>query len=224
MPSRRTRPPLTPERILRVAVTLADRDGIDALSMRSVAREVGFEVMSLYNHVANKDAMLDGMLELVAAEFPRLGVRPVDRRAASPARRWRPELDAFVRGAHEVLLRHPWAVAEWSRRFPGPHRLDFAESLLRAFRDADFGADLAYHGYHAILLHLLGFTAQELSYASLADHVDEIDDFLGAVSPEQYPHFTEHIGQHLDPDHHADDFGFGLDLILDGLERARRRR
>jgi AcrR family transcriptional regulator len=209
-----TRRPLTTERVLRAAIELADRDGVDALSMRKVARELGFEVMSLYNHVASKDAMLDAMLDLVTAEIERLPIAGDGD--------WRMSIRTAVMSARDVMLRHPWALTAWPLRTPGPARLAFIESLLRGLRQAGFPAELAYHAYHAVLMHILGFTMQEVNFSA------DVDDLAGAATAylrqlpvEQFPYFAEHVEQHVHPDERGSDFQFVLDLILDGLERAR---
>lgn len=211
----RDRGTLTTERVLRAAIRIADRDGAEALSMRNVARDLGFEVMSLYNHVRNKDAMLDGMLELVVSEIEPL--------AATSRSAWKPAVRTHVESARVVLAAHPWAIAEWPRRLPGPNRLAFMEGLLRGLDGAGIAPVLAYHGYHALLIHLLGFTLTEHRFTGMGAAA-EAARFVELFPSDDYPLLSAHIDQHRDPDGPHDDFGFVLDLILDGIERARRAR
>lgn len=212
MPAHDSRPPLSRDRVLRAALTVADVEGIAALSMRRVARELGFEVMSLYNHVGGKDEILDGILELVIAE-----IEP-----PSAAADWRVAMRHSVTSAHEVLLRHPWAAGIWWIRDVGPVRLAHMEALLRCLREAGLPVDVAYHGYHAVLMHILGFTAQQV-HLSAGDEpaADQAAAFMKKLPVEQFPYFVEHVQQHLDGGFGGDDFGYVLDMILDGLERAR---
>ncbi len=213
MPSRDPEPraPLSGDRVLRAAVELADRGGVESLSMRKLASALGYEVMSLYNHVANKDEVLDGILDLIAAE--------IEPPLADPD--WKAAMRRSVLSAHEVLVRHPWAVNLWSSRSAGPNRLAFMESLLRGLREGGFSPAIAYHGYHAVTMHILGFTLQELNLPFDRANIREVAaESLRTLPAEQYPYLAEHITQHVEePDHDAD-FDFVLDLILDGLERA----
>lgn len=207
-----TRAPLTTERVLRAAVAFADEHGLESLSMRKLARELGFEVMSLYNHVANKDEMLDGMVDLVVEEME-LPTASAD---------WKASMRASAISGHQVLLRHPWASALWSTRMPGPARVRFMERLLAALDEAGFDPELTYHAYHALTMHIVGFTGHQLSYAfeTQGELEDLARQFLGANPADEFPHLHEHVRQHFE-EAHDDEFEFVLDLILDGLERSR---
>ena len=188
----------------------ADRHGIDALSMRKLAKQLGYEVMSLYNHVANKEEVLDGIVDLAASEIELPGQGD-----------WQVELRRTVHSARQVLQRHPWLAGLWWVRRAGPARTAYMEALLRTFREAAFPAEIAFHGYHAVLMHILGFTVQELDLRRdqrpLAARADE---FLRAVGSD-HPYLLEHVRQHIDGVAGPDGFDYVLDLILDGLERAR---
>jgi AcrR family transcriptional regulator len=211
-PKSKPREPLSRERVLRAAVVFADERGVEALSMRELARELGFGVMALYNHVANKDEMLDGMIEAVAGEI---------EAPASPTGDWKVAMRESAVSAHQVLLRHAWAAGMWSSRGPGPAKLRHMESILRGLREAGFSAETACRGFHAITTHILGFTLQKLDFPVAADAlIDVAKDFLGQLDTEQYPYFTEHVVQHIDGPNQPDGFEFVLDLILDGLERT----
>jgi AcrR family transcriptional regulator len=205
---------LNRERVLRAAIALADEDGIEALSMRRLARTLGVEAMSLYNHVANKDEILDGIVELVAGEM--------DLAADEPD--WRIATRRRAISAHEVFLRHPWACGLWmSRRQVGPARLRQADAVLRGFREGGFSDDLTYHAFHALQSHVSGYTLYVLGLQFDREELKELAAaFLRDFPAEEYPDLAEHIRQHMEPsDEHQRAFEFGLDLILDGLERLR---
>jgi AcrR family transcriptional regulator len=208
------RTPLSKERVLRAAVAVADEGGIESLSMRKLAAELGVKAMSLYNHVANKDEVLDGILEAVANEIV----------LASGEPEWKAAIRNSAVSAHETLLRHPWAGSLWMQQKPGPAQLRYFDSLLGTLRDAGFSEDLTYHAYHILQSHIIGFTLQVLNYRAIAtqDLADLAASFLREFSTEEYPHFTEHVRQHMEPRHDEENaFELGLNLILDGLERMR---
>jgi AcrR family transcriptional regulator len=215
------RVPLTRERVLDAAVRLADESGIDALSMRRLAKELGVEAMSLYNHVANKDDLLAGITDLVLGEIelPEEGD-------------WKTALRRSALSAHEVLRAHPWActLALSPGRPPSPGRavsvsVRRADWMLRQLREGGFSAEVAYHAYHALDAHILGFTLWQLGHGIVDESqiADLAESFFRQFPRAEYPYLYEHARQHLD--------GFGkgqpgafvlvLDMILDGLERTR---
>jgi AcrR family transcriptional regulator len=200
--------------VLHAAIALADKDGIAGVSMRKLAQELGVEAMSLYNHVANKDEVLDGMVDAVASEIA----------VPSGEADWKTAIRTIATSAHETLLRHPWAGSLWMRQMPGAARVRHFDAVLGSLRDAGFSKDLTYHAYHILQSYVLGYTLQVLNYRSIAmeELVDAAATFLQELPVEEYPHFAEHVRQHMEPRH--DDgsaFELGLDLILDGLERLR---
>jgi AcrR family transcriptional regulator len=202
--------PLSRDRILSAAVELADAEGADAMSMRKLSASLGFEVMSLYNHVANKHDLLTGMVDRVAGEM--------DRR--DPALPWKEAVRSMSISAHDVLLAHRWAAPLWSEMTPGPNRVLLMEDLLTAFRQGGFTPRLAHFGYHAVTMHIVGFTLQQLSYSVAADRTENsAEAFLSTIDTECFPYLIEHIEYHLHEDE-GGDFEFILDLILDGLERS----
>lgn len=208
------REPLTRERVLRAAVSLADEGGIEALSMRKLGQELGVEAMSLYNHVANKDDVLSGIVETIAAEVE----------IAREGLHWRDAIRRSAVSAHETLVEHPWAPALWMRRGgTGTARLRFADRLLGALREGGFSADLTYRAFHTLQSYILGYTLQELNFDFDTEQLEAMaETFLRQFPADEYPHLAEHVRQHLEPG--ADEgggFAFGLDLILEGLERAR---
>lgn len=221
--SRRTathqpRETLTRERVLRAAVEFADTGGLEALSMRKLGEAVGVEAMSLYNHVANKDDILAGMVELVVGEID-LAQDEVD---------WRAGMRRRVLSAHEALTRHPWAASLWMSRggMMGGARTRYAEAVLRGLRDGGFPPEVTYHAYHVLQSNLLGFTLQE---QNLRFDVNELPRrarrFLERFPADEFPELAAHVRQHLEPhDRQGGTFEFGLDLILDSLERLRPSR
>jgi AcrR family transcriptional regulator len=200
--------------VLRAALRLVDKQGLDALSMRKLAQELGVEAMSLYNHVENKDDILKGIVELVAAE--------VD--LAEDEADWQKAMRRRVLSAHEVLDRHPWAAPLWMRRGgAGGSRMRYADAVLRGLREAGFSPDLAYHAFHVLQSHVLGFALQEQNLGlDTRDLKKRAARFLERFPATEYPDLAEHVRQHLEPrEAHGGTFEFGLDLILDSLERLR---
>ena len=210
----RTRVRLSRERILRTAVELADREGVDAASMRKIAQELGVVPMALYRHVANKDELLDGMVDVVVGEIdpPETGVH------------WKTAVRRRILSARRALLRHPWArqVME-SRSEPTPTVLAYMDSMIGMFRAGGFSMDLVHHTMHAMGSRLLGFS-QELfddtadptmtaqMQQAMAAHYPHIAELVGAVMHDE----ASVVGSGCDDQF---EFEFALDLMLDGLER-----
>ncbi len=211
------RVPLSRDRVLRAAIALADAGGIESLSMRKLAQALGVEAMSLYYYVAKKDDLLDGIVDLVVSEFE----LPAD------GADWKAAIRKSAISAHEVLLRHRWACSLMMSS-PGvsPARIRYMESLLRCLRQGGFSAELTCHAYHALDSHIVGFTLWELTFPADSQELADIAaSFLRELPVDEYPYLAEHIEQHLtgsSPDEEGE-FEFGLDLILDGLERLRDR-
>ena len=211
---RKRRTPLSRERVLRTALKLADEGGIQSLSMRKLAQQLGVEAMSLYNHVGGKDDLVDGMLELVANEME-LPPEGVD---------WKTAIRQSAISAHEALMRHRWSVGLWmSPREVGSARLRGGDAVLRTFREAGFSEDLTYHAFHVVQAHVMGFTLYLQSLRFDAKELEELAaNFLRAFPADEYPYLAEHIRQHVEPsDERQGTFEFGLDLVLDGLEKLR---
>ena len=208
------RAPLTRERVLAAAIDLADRDGIASLSMRKLAQDLGVEAMSLYHHVANKDAILDGLIDLVFGEID-LPVGEADWKAAMRRR---------AISDREVLRRHPWATGLMeSRSTPGPATLRHHDAVLGILRNAGFPLELAAHAYSLLDSYIYGFALQETSLPfNTPEETAEVAQAMMAEFPaDAYPHLTEIAVEHvLQPGYsYASEYLFGLDLILDGLER-----
>lgn len=218
-PGAAPRVPLTQDRVLRAAIALADEDGIESLSMRRLGRALGVEAMSLYNHVADKEAILGGLIELVLSE-----IEP-----PSPAEEWEVAVRRFAISAHRALLSHPWAsnlvLTSRGGAVAQKARMLYIESLLGRLREAGFSPELTYHAYHALDSHILGFTVWEIGHEVAADPSGgaAIANFVRSLSRDDFPNLIEHAEQHfgesvVDGD---GEFEFGLDLLLDGLRKLR---
>ena len=203
--------PLTRERILRAALELVDEGGLDALSMRKLGPALGFEAMSLYNHVANKDDVLDGMLDLVLDEME----------APSPDGPWDEAIRRSAVSVHDALRRHPWACPLlMSARHIRPARLAYMDLLLARLRTAGFPPDTVYHAYHVLDGHMIGFSLWEATHGSTSGPIEDYRPVLERIVPRDvYPDLYEHGLQHLGegPHRRVSAFEYGLDLILDGL-------
>jgi len=209
-----TRTPLSRERVLDAAVAIADEDGLTSLSMRRLAQELGVEAMSLYNHVANKDDILDGIVELVASEID----------LAPGAADWKAGMRRRAIAAHEVLSAHPWAGSLWmsSRSFGGA-RMRYAESVLQGLREGGFSPDLTYHAFHVLQSYVLGVTLQEQNLRFEPGELKALAErYLRDFPADEFPELAEHVRQHMEPsESHGGTFEFGLELVLNGLERLR---
>ena len=219
------RTPLSRERIMRAAVDVADAEGIAAVSMRRIGQALGVEAMSLYNHVAGKEALLDAMVEQVATE---LGAVVASLDAPDPARDWRGALRARALAAREVMLRHRWAPGVLETRTT--MNLDivrYYDGVVGILRAGGFSNDLTHHSLHALGSRVIGFS-QELFDPGDAAAGHASEEMLAAMAS-QIPHLVEMLGEvaHDDPGSTlgwCDDqteFEFGLDVVLDGLERRR---
>lgn len=206
--------PLSRERILVTAMRLADKGGIESLSMRKVAQELGVKAMSLYNHVANKDDMLDGIVDLVVSEIE----------VPSLETDWKTAMRRRAISAHEVLLRHPWAtMAIVSRLNVGPAMLRYVDATLGCLCEAGFSFEMADHAWNAIDNHIYGFTLQELNFPlDAAEYAEAAATFISHIPPEQYPYLNRLSHYIIEGRYDGlHDFEFGLNLLLDGLDRLR---
>lgn len=208
------RAPLTRERVLQAAIRLADDEGIDALSMRRLGQELGVEAMTLYYHVPNKEAILAGIVDMVVAEIdlPR------------PGDDWKAAIKATAISAQRVFARHRWAASLVLSSEPSAARLRYMNAVLGTFRQAGFSPALTDHAYHAVDSHVMGFTLWLVGMSlpdEDADMASLAAQFLSRIPSDELPFLVEHVEQHLKPRDPADkaEFEFGLDLILDGLER-----
>lgn len=216
-PRRSDRSPLSRERVVTAAVALADEIGLDALSMRKLAQALGVEAMSLYHHVANKDDLLDGMVDAV---FTEIEAPPI----GGP---WRPAIRARCTSLRAVLLAHPWAVGLLdSRQSPGLATLAHHDAVIGCLRADGFTVAHTALAFATLDAFVYGFAVQELALPfddgqSAGDLAAEI---LGPGDDTPFPHLAELAAEHvIRPDYaFAQEFEPGLDLILDGLERLHR--
>lgn len=216
MAARRTpRETLTRERVVDEAMAMADELGVEALSMRTLGQRLGVEAMSLYNHVANKDDVLDAILDMALAEIT----------PAATTGEWRAAIRACARSANEVLTRHPWACSLWMQRSPGPARARYMEGLLACLERSRLSHDVAHHAYHVIDTYIVGYTAQQHAFVSGVDQLSEsADRFLAQLTPDEFPNLIAHIHEHMEGESTGSAYEFGLDLILDGLHRLKRAK
>ncbi|HEV3460480.1 MAG TPA: TetR/AcrR family transcriptional regulator C-terminal domain-containing protein [Candidatus Dormibacteraeota bacterium] len=208
---------LTRERILQAAISLADRDGIESLSMRKLGQELGVEAMSLYNHVRNKVDMLDGMVDEVFSEI----VLPAG------GTDWRTAMRERAISARQALLRHPWAIGLMeSRATPGPATLRHHDAVLGSLRKAGFSVDLTAHAYSILDGYIYGFTLTELTlpFPKSGGVAEMAGSMLEGFRPGEYPYLAEMaVDRAMKPGYnYGDEFEYGLDLILDGITRVKR--
>ena len=215
-PATKARTRLNRERVLLAAVAFADESGIGPLSMRKLGEALGVEAMSLYNHVANKGELLDGMVDLVFSEIdlPRGGAD------------WRMAMRQRAVSARRALSRHPWAIGLMdSRTSPGPATLRHHNAVIGSLRQAGFSIELAAHAFSVLDSYIYGFALQEASlpFDTPEETAELAQMIMDRFPPDEYRHLTELTVEHvLRPGYdYGDEYEFGLDLILDGLERAR---
>jgi AcrR family transcriptional regulator len=204
------RAPLSRERVLRAAIALADQSGIESLTMRRLGQELGVEAMSLYNHVANKDDILDGIADQVLSdiEVPPTGTE------------WKTAMRQRAISAHEALLAHPWAaILIMSRYNIGPGMTRYLDATLGRLREGGFSIEGALDAWNTLDSHLYGFTLKELNLPFEAEEAQQVSaDVLTQLSTGEYPHVAAVITEVMQSGR-VEDFEFGLNLILDGLER-----
>jgi AcrR family transcriptional regulator len=214
------RVPLNRERVLRAAIALADQGGFESLTMRKLAKELGVEAMSLYNHVANKDDLLDGMVDLVFAEIEPPAT-DID---------WKTAMRRRAISTREVLARHRWAIGMMEGRGShGPANLRLHDAVLGCLRAAGFSLEATVHAYSVQDAYIYGFALQErdMSPETAEDFAAEaqrqMHDYRAMLA--DYPHLVEVVGGHVAEAgyDYATEFLFGLDLILDALDRLRDR-
>ena len=206
------RPPLSRELVLRTAMALADRDGLDALSMRRLATELGVEAMSLYYHVRNKDGILAGIADLALNE-----VEP-----PTGSDDWKADVRRSAISYHETLLRHPWITRVPASSEASVAQLRYMDALLRRLREAGLAPDLTHHAYHALDSHIVG-SALWLARIPPKAELDALArDVLSQIPADIYPDLVLHIEQHLSGAARGlKFFEFGLDLLLEGIDRRR---
>ena len=213
--TKKRREPVSRARAVKLAVELADAGGLAEVTMRRLAEELGVEAMSLYHHVPNKDAILDGMIDLVFAEIE-LPSATID---------WRIAMRRRAESVRATLLRHRWAIALMeSRRTPGPANLAHHDAVLGCLRGAGFSIELTAHAYALLDSYVYGFVHTELNLPFQTSEQTQTvaAEIFERLPPGAFPHLVELATQHvLKPGYaYGNEFAFGLELILDGLEHA----
>lgn len=206
------RPPLTAQRIIEAAAAVADRGGLEAVSMRNVAKELGVEAMSLYHHVADKESLLDGLADWIVEQIELPEV-------TDP---WRAAMSARAHSAHDVLSAHPWAITLIeSRPAPGLPLLRHHDRIVGCLLESGFSAALATHAFSAIDAYVYGFTLSEANLPfTPGDGAEEAFASDVAPAPEEFPYLARSLGELMESGtySYAAEFDYGLDLILDGFE------
>ena len=207
-----SRTPLSRDRIINAAATVADGAGLVAVSMRSVAKVLGVEAMSLYHHVPSKEALLDDLADWVFAriDLPEVGES------------WREAITVRARSARSVLTAHPWALGMMESRNPGPALLQHHDRLLGVLMTEGFSAALATHAFSAIDAYVYGFALTETSLPfEPGDRAEEAFAVTVAAPAELYPHIARSRAELFGGGGYAfaDEFDYGLELLLEGLER-----
>lgn len=214
--TRQPKPPLTHDRILTSAMELADRDGLAALTMRRIAKSLSVEAMSLYYHVANKDELLDGMVDRVFAEVE-LPSHDVD---------WRTAMRQRANSQRAAMIRHPWAISVMeSSTTPGPATLRHHDAVLGRCRAAGFSVEMSAHAFSLIDSFIYGFVLQEITLPFDDDNLEEmVDQIITHLPRELYPHLTELTVEHVLQTgyNYGAEFDFGLEIILAGMEQVAR--
>ncbi len=206
--------PLSRERVLQAALRRVDEGGIESLSMRKLALELGVQAMSLYNHVTNKDDILDGIVDIVVGEIE-VPSFEVD---------WKTAMRRRSTSAHEMLLRHPWATMPLvSRINVGPAMLTYINATLGCLHEAGFSLERADQIWNVLDSHIYGFTLQELNFpVEVENYSEAAKDGLPLISADQYPYMNQLTHAVIEKRYDGiQDFEFGLELILDGLDRFR---
>ncbi|UFN43986.1 TetR/AcrR family transcriptional regulator [Nocardioides okcheonensis] len=206
-----SRPPLTHQRVVEAAGRVADAAGLGGVSMRSVGRELGVEAMSLYHHVASKDALLDGLADWLFAQIatPTAGLP------------WRAEMETRAHSARRVLAAHPWGLGLIeSRRSPGPASLRHHDSVLGCLRTAGFTVALAAHAFSVLDAYTYGFVLTEVNLPF--EPGESTEEFLAGIAGAlvDHPHLAEMVAEQVSGRDYAygNEFDHGLALVLDGLE------
>jgi len=203
---------LTREKILLSALNLADKDGLKGLSMRKIAAANHCEAMSLYNHINNKDDILDGLVDLIAAEIETPDIHGD----------WRQNMRRRAISAHQVLLKHPWATQLIvSRINTGPAMLRYINATIGCLHEAGFSYAMVDHAWNAIDSHIYGFTLQKLNFPIADDEfAATAESHLALIPVDRFPYLNGMASQVITGKHDgAVSFEFGLDLILAGLDQ-----
>jgi len=212
----RRRTPLTRERVLQAALRRADEGGIESLSMRKLGQELGVEAMALYHHFANKDDLVDSMVDLV---FGEIELPPTGGD-------WRTAMRQRAIAVRDALQRHRWAIGLMeSRRRPGPANLRHHDAVIGSLRAGGYDIAMAAHAYSLLDSYIYGFalTKMNLPFETSDDVAEVAQSMLEPFPADEYPYMVEILTDHvMKPGYdYGEEFEYGLDLILNGLERVR---
>ncbi len=204
--------------MLRAAMALADEAGLEAFTMRQLAQALGVAPMSLYRHVANKDDLVDGIVDLVFSEIE----------LPAPGADWRTAMRQRAIAVRTALTRHPWAIGLMeSRRNPGQANLRHHDAVIGSLRAAGFSIEMAAHAYSLLDSYTFGFamTHMNLPFETSEEVAQLADTILAPFPAGEYPNLVEFITEHAMKSgyDYGDEFEYGLDLILDALEAVRGR-
>lgn len=217
----KSRTPLSKERVLLAALALADESGIESISMRKLAQMLGVKAMSLYNHVANKDEILDGIADMITSEIEIPDIKTD----------WKVAMRQKAISVREVLLRHPWVLSTYRVNY-GSTRMRYYDSVIGILREAGFSIKMAYQAFMAMDSYVYGFALHEvISPFKVEERPDIAATMQPRITAEDYPYIAESMGYLLGSNSQEDstsrsfesEFEFGLNLLLDGLERFKNR-
>ena len=206
------RPQLTKEAIVDAAIRVAERDGLAKLSMRNLATEVGFEVMSLYTHVSNKADVHTSMVERAVEELELLDIDDTFE--------WRAALREHALDLKALFERHPWSVELWLQSIPGTRRFDLMEWQLAAFAASGLSEQDAHRAYHALFNHTVGYMLQRHAMTFTGDDA-AVDEMIRTLDPDRHTHVLHHVDQHRNGDI-GDSFEYTLDLLLNSYPGEQR--
>jgi AcrR family transcriptional regulator len=208
------RVPLSRERVLEAAIKLADQGGLGSLSMRKLGQELGVEAMALYYHFSNKDEVIDGIVDIVFSEIE----------LPTEGTGWKTAMRQRAISMRDVLLRHRWAIDLMeSRRGAGPANLRHHDAVIGSLRAEGFDIEMAAHAYSLLDSYIYGFalTKMNLPFDASEEVADVAEGMLQRFPVNEYPNLVAMIAEHIQPGYdYGDEFEYGLDLILDGLEKA----
>jgi AcrR family transcriptional regulator len=212
--ARQHRAGLSRELVMQTAFRLADQGGLESVSMRKLGQELGVEGMALYYYFANREQIVDGIVDLVFAEID----------LPSSDANWKAAMRRRAISLRDVLLRHRWAIGLMeSRRNGGPANLRHHDAVLGSLRAGGMDVEMAAHSYSLVDSYVYGFalTKMTLPFDKGAEIADVAQGLLQSFDPSDYPHLVEMMGHALEPGYDfLDEFEYGLDVILDGLEGA----
>ncbi len=207
--AKKTKESLGKKEILNTAITFLESYDIESLSMRKIATHLNCGTMSLYNHIHNKDDLLEEMVDFILTKL------------SYPTKRgtWKRQLKKLLLDTHEILLAHTWAPGLWLKTMPKKNRINFMNKVLEILSQSNLTEDARFRGYCAITMHLIGFTMQEIAYQKvLGDNMENIALEFAKSLPSDCIFLSEYIHMRIEKKMNNKDFEFVLDLILNGLE------